>query len=100
MTDHVTSGERLAAREHAAHEMERVLQQEMMARRFMINPPHCPRLQSGVLLVFIGMLMLLVLQQVLATDPAVQVAQQRRVGPEATRAINGHIHPVLERNDP
>ncbi|NJO22914.1 MAG: hypothetical protein HC868_08120 [Sphingomonadales bacterium] len=96
--DRSTPDETSAARARADLEIARVLQQEMMSRRFIVDPPYCPRLQSGVLLVFVGVLMLLVLQHVVATDPAVQVAQQR--GISATGIVGKPISPVWERNDP
>lgn len=100
MTQHSTHDEVPSARDHAAHEISRVLQQEMMSRRFVGAAPHCPRLQSGVLLVFIGVLMLLVLQQVVSTDPAMQIAHQQRGAVAATGSIGGHGQPLLERSDP
>lgn len=100
MTDHVTPGDRPPAREQADQAIARVLQQEMMSRRFITNAPHCPRLQSGVLLVCIGVLMLLVMQQVISTDPAMQIAHQQRGAPSATGAIAKPVPLVPERNDP
>lgn len=94
-----TPDETSAARARADLEIERVLQQEMMSRRFITNSPHRPRLQSGVLLVFIGVLLLLVLQQVMLSDPAMQIAHQKR-GVSATGAIGSHVSSVWERNDP
>jgi hypothetical protein len=101
MTEHSTRDDLPSARDHAAHEIERVLGQEMMSRRFIDTPPQCRVLQSGVLLVFIGVLMLMLLQQVVSTDPAMQIAQQQRGAGTATGAIGTSAPvPLLERNDP
>ena len=99
MTDRSTLNESPSARAQANLEIERVLQQEMMSRRFLADDPHRPRLQSGVLLVFIGVLLLLVLQQVMISDPAIQIAHQQR-GVSATGAIGPPVSSVWERNDP
>jgi len=101
MTQHATRDEGPFARDHAAHEIERVLAQEMMSRRFINTPAQCRRLQSGVLLVFIGVLMLMLLQQVVSTDPAMQIAHQQRGAGTTTSAIGTSAPvPLLERNDP
>jgi hypothetical protein len=101
MTDHSTPDAMSAARDQAAHEIKRVLGQEMMSRHFIDAPPHRRRLQSGVLLVFIGVLMLLVLQQVVSTDPAMQIAHQQRGAGTTTGSIGTSAPvPPLERNDP
>ena len=99
MTERSTLDGLRPARAQADLEIERVLQQEMMSRRFIAESPHRPRLQSGVLLVFIGVLLLLVLQQVMISDPAIQVAHQQR-GVSATGAIGPPVSSVWERNDP
>ncbi len=101
MTEHSTRDEVPSARDHAAREIERVLGQEMMSRRFIDAPPHCRRLQSGVLLVFAGVLMFMVLQQVISTDPAMQIAHQHRGAGTTTGAIGTSAPvPLLERSDP
>lgn len=100
MTQHSTRDEVPFARDHAAHEIERVLGQEMMSRRFIDTPPQCRVLQSGVLLVFIGILMLMLLQQVVSTDPAMQIAHQQRGAGTATGAIAKPVPSVWERHDP
>jgi hypothetical protein len=99
MTEHSTYKD--TARDHVACEIKRVLGQEMMSRRFIDIPPQCRVLQSGVLLIFIGVLMLMLLQQVFSTDPATQIAHQQRGAGTPTGAI-GSSAPVslLERNDP
>jgi hypothetical protein len=94
-----THSEMPTARDHAEREIRRVLDEEMMSRRFIAEVPQWPRLQSGVLLVFIGVLMLLVLQQVVTSDPAMQIAHQQR-GVSATGSIATHVPPMWERNDP
>ena len=99
MPDHSTLDEMPFARERSAREIEHVLEQEMMSRRFITNASHRPRFQRGVLLVFIGVLLLLVLQQIMASDPATQIAHQQRAV-SATGAIAKHITAVLERHDP
>ena len=65
MTDHSMPDEIRSARDQIAHETKRVLDQEMMSRRFIDNAPHCRGLQRGVLFVFVGVLLLLLLQQVI-----------------------------------
>ncbi len=92
--DHVTS-----ARDQAGEEIKRVLQQEMMSRRFLEAAQTCPRLPSGVLMVFIGVLLLMILQQIVSTDPTLQIAHRQR-SITATGAIAVPVAPVWERNDP
>ena len=99
MTDHSMPDEIRPARDQIAYETRRVLGQEMMSRRFLDSAAHCTRLQSGVLMVFIGLLLLMVLQQVVSTDPAMQIAYQQR-GVAVTGAIAKPVSPVWERNDP
>jgi hypothetical protein len=100
MTDHSIPDEIRPARDQIAHETKRVLGEEMMSRRFIDAAPHCRELQRGVLLVFIGVLLLLLLQQVMTSDPAMQIAHQQRGAVSATGAIGTHVPPVWERNDP
>ena len=99
MTEHSTHDE--TAGDRAAREIERVLGQEMMSRRFIDIPPQCRVLQSGVLLIFIGVLMLMLLQQVVSTDPAMQIAHQQRGAGTTTGSIGSSAPvPLFERNDP
>jgi hypothetical protein len=95
MTDHIPP-----ARDQADDEIKRVLGQEMMSRRFLDSAACCPRLQSGVLMIFIGVLLLMVLQQVVSTDPAMQIAYQQRGAGAVTGAIAKPVAPAWERNDP
>lgn len=95
MTDHMPH-----ARDQAGDEIKRVLGQEMMSRRFLDSAARCPRMQNGMLLVFIGALLLMVLQQVVSTDPAMQIAYQQRGAGAVTGAIAKPVAPALERNDP
>jgi hypothetical protein len=101
MTQHSTRDEVPPARDHAAYEIERVLGQELMSRRFVDAPPQRHTLQSGVLLVFIGVLMLMVLQQVISTDPAMQIAHQQRGAGTTTGSIGTPAPvPLLGPDDP
>ncbi len=97
-----THSEMPSPRDQAEREIRRVLGEEMMTRRFIAEAPQWLRLQSGVLLVFIGVLMLLVLQQVVTSDPAMQIAHQQRgaSGVSATGSIVTHVPLMWERNDP
>ena len=95
MTDHIPS-----ARDRADEDATRVLGQEMMSRRFLDSAARCPQMQSGMLMVFIGVLLLMVLQQVVSTDPALQIAYQQRGAVAATGAIAKPVAPEWERNDP
>ena len=94
-----THSEMPTARDQAEREIRRVLGEEMMSRRFIEAAPRCRGLQTGVLLVFVGVLLLLVLQQVMISDPAMQIARQQR-GVSATGTIGSHVSSVWERNDP
>jgi hypothetical protein len=94
-----THSEMPTARDQAEREIRRVLGEEMMSRRFIDAAPRSRGLQAGILLVFVGVLLLMVLQQVVTSDPAMQIAHQQR-GISVTGAIGSHIPPVWERNDP
>ena len=88
MTDHSTPDAMPPARdEAAAYEIKRVLGQEMMSRRFVDMSAQARALQAGVLCFFIGVLLLMVLQQVVTSDPAMQIARQQRGAASATGSI-------------
>lgn len=97
--DRSTADQTPPPRAQADLDIARVLGEEMMSRRFVNSAPHYPRLQSGVLLVFVGVLLLMVLQQVVSRDPNMQIAHQQR-GVSATGAIDKPAPSVWERNDP
>jgi hypothetical protein len=88
------------ARDQAEREIRRVLGEEMMTRRFIDAAPRCRSFQTGVLLVFVGVLLLLVLQQDMISDPAMQIAYQQRGAGAVTGAIAKPVAPAPERNDP